>query len=91
MFTAEATSGDEGYLSDRGLIPLPAAERNAVRQASAALTPSARLIKELRDTGESFFDLALRMSATHKTYFLDLYAPDEARLSAWLERARASG
>ncbi|MBY0399066.1 PstS family phosphate ABC transporter substrate-binding protein [Myxococcota bacterium] len=38
-FTAEAASGDEGYLSDRGLIPLPAAERNAVRQSSASLTP----------------------------------------------------
>ncbi|MFO0691337.1 MAG: PstS family phosphate ABC transporter substrate-binding protein [Myxococcota bacterium] len=38
-FTSEAASGDEGYLSDRGLIPLPAAERNAVRQSSAALTP----------------------------------------------------
>jgi phosphate transport system substrate-binding protein len=38
-FTSEAASGDEGYLSDRGLIPLPAAERNAVRQASAKLTP----------------------------------------------------
>jgi phosphate transport system substrate-binding protein len=38
-FTSETTSGEEGYLSDRGLIPLPAAERNAVRQSSAALKP----------------------------------------------------
>jgi glutamate--cysteine ligase len=30
--------------------------------------------------GESFFDLALRMSATHKAYFLDLYPPNEERL-----------
>ena len=45
-----------------------------------ALTPSARLIRELRDTGESFFDLALRMSADHRRYFLDLYPPNTARL-----------
>jgi len=38
-FTSEAASGDEGYLADRGLIPLPATEREAVRQASVALTP----------------------------------------------------
>jgi len=40
-FTSEAATGEDGYLSDRGLIPLPAAERNAVRQASAKLTPYA--------------------------------------------------
>ena len=44
-----------------------------------ALTPSARLLAEL-SAGESFFDLALRMSATHKDYFLDLYPPNEERL-----------
>ena len=40
-------------------------------------TPSARLLRELQDTGESFFDLALRMSAAHKAYFLDLHAPND--------------
>jgi glutamate--cysteine ligase len=44
-------------------------------------TPSARLLKELADGGESFFDLALRMSAVHKGYFLDLYPPNDARLA----------
>ena len=44
-----------------------------------ALTPSARLLAGL-SAGESFFDLALRMSATHKDYFLDLYPPNEERL-----------
>ena len=38
-FTSETASGDEGYLSDRGLIPLPAADRKAVRDASLKLTP----------------------------------------------------
>lgn len=46
-------------------------------------TPSARLLKELADGGESFFDLALRMSALHKQSFLDLHAPDEARLAGF--------
>ena len=55
-----------------------------------ALTPSARLIKELRDTGESFFDLALRTSAVHKNYFLDLYAPDQRRLGEFAAQAEES-
>ncbi len=38
-FTSETASGDEGYLSDRGLIPLPAADRKAVRESSLKLTP----------------------------------------------------
>lgn len=40
-FTSEAASGEDGYLSDRGLIPLPAAERKAVRDQSVKLTPLA--------------------------------------------------
>lgn len=37
--TSETASGEDGYLSDRGLIPLPAAERKAVRESSLKLTP----------------------------------------------------
>jgi glutamate--cysteine ligase len=44
-----------------------------------SLTPSARMLKELESTGESFFDLALRMSRLHKEYFLALYAPNVGR------------
>jgi glutamate--cysteine ligase len=54
-----------------------------------ALTPSARLLAEL-SAGESFFDLALRMSATHKAYFLDLYPPNEERLREFSREARES-
>ena len=53
-------------------------------------TPSARLIAELRSTGESFFDLALRTSAAHKAYFLDLHPPDDARSAVFAEEARES-
>ena len=57
------------------------AQREKVDDVSR--TPSARLLKELADGGESFFDLALRMSALHKQSFLDLHQPDEARLAAF--------
>jgi phosphate transport system substrate-binding protein len=40
-FTSEAAFGPDGYLADRGLIPLPQAERERVRQQSTALTPLA--------------------------------------------------
>jgi hypothetical protein len=42
------------------------------------------------NAGESFFDLALRMSATHKAYFLDLYPPNEERLREFSQEAQQS-
>jgi glutamate--cysteine ligase len=53
----------------------------AAKIEDVRLTPSARLLAEMQATGESFFDLALRMSGIHKSYFLDLYTPNPARLS----------
>lgn len=37
-FTNEDTWGDEGYLADKGLIPLPTADREAVSKSATALT-----------------------------------------------------
>ena len=37
------------------------------------------MLGELESTGESFFDLALRMSRLHKEYFLALYPPNVDR------------
>ena len=54
------------------------------------LTPSARLMAELKTSGESFFQLALRTSAEHKKYFLDLFAPDERRLAQFAAQAADS-
>jgi glutamate--cysteine ligase len=51
----------------------------AAKIDDVARTPSARMLKELEITGESFFDLALRMSRLHKEYFLALYAPNVGR------------
>ena len=47
-------------------------------------------LEELRSTGESFAQLALRMSRVHKAYFLDLYPPNEQRLAEFAAEARES-
>jgi glutamate--cysteine ligase len=78
---------------DRGDASRPYSQALAVQAAKLAdvrLTPSARLMNELADTGESFFDLALRMSKTHKDYFLDLYPPNEERLAEFASQAQES-
>jgi glutamate--cysteine ligase len=62
----------------------------AAKLKDVALTPSARLMAELRSTGESFFDLALRMSRTHKAYCLDLYPPNKERLAELAVQAEES-
>lgn len=41
-FTSEGAWGDYGYLTDRGLIPLDAADRRTVAQAARNLTPLPR-------------------------------------------------
>jgi len=38
-FTSEKAWGDEGYLTDKGLIPMPTDERKAFADAAASLTP----------------------------------------------------
>jgi glutamate--cysteine ligase len=45
----------------------------AAKVENVALTPSARMLAEIESTGESFFELGLRMSRLHKEYFLALY------------------
>ena len=40
-FTSERAWGEEGYLSDRGLIPMPVEERSSVAAAVMSLTPLA--------------------------------------------------
>jgi glutamate--cysteine ligase len=53
-------------------------------------TPSARLLTEMRQTGETFFELAQRMSKMHKDYFLGLYPPNELRLAEFASQADES-
>jgi glutamate--cysteine ligase len=67
-----------------------ALEHQRAKLDDVALTPSARLLAEMRETGESFLDLALRMSKLHKDYFLDLYPPNERRLAEFASAAEES-
>jgi len=62
----------------------------AAKLSDVTLTPSARLLDELRTTGESFFEQALRMSTLHKDYFLEMYPPNEARLAEFGAAAEES-
>ena len=78
---------------DEGDPARPYAQALAVQQEKlrdVARTPSARLMSELQSTGESFFDLAQRMSSAHKAYFLELYPPNPARLDAFQKGAEES-
>jgi glutamate--cysteine ligase len=78
---------------DRGDPAKPYATALAAQTAKLAdvrLTPSARLLAELGSTGESFFELALRMSTMHKAYFRDLHTPNPQRLSELSAEAEES-
>ncbi|MEP7315003.1 MAG: glutamate--cysteine ligase, partial [Pseudomonadota bacterium] len=56
----------------------------------AEQTPSARLLKELADSKEDFFAMTLRMSAAHKSYFLELHPQNPERLAEFAAQARES-
>jgi phosphate transport system substrate-binding protein len=38
-FTSDVASGEDGYLADKGLIPLPEGDRTAVRDQAVSFTP----------------------------------------------------
>ena len=42
-FTSEKACGEEGYLSEKGLIPMPEGERGRFRYDSKTLTPMSAL------------------------------------------------
>lgn len=80
-------------LLDVGLPSKPYAAALATQAAKVqdvSLTPAARLLEEMRTTGESFFELALRMSHAHKGYFLELHPPNEQRLEELRREAEDS-
>ena len=80
-------------LLDEGDAQRPHAAALALQAAKledVERTPSAQLIKELRETGESFFEFALRTSRTHKDYFLELHPPDAHRLRQFADEAAES-
>ncbi len=67
-----------------------ALEQQRAKIDEAERTPSARLLTEMAQTGESFFELAQRMSKMHKDYFLDLHPPNERRLAEFAAAAQES-
>jgi glutamate--cysteine ligase len=78
---------------DRGDPAQPYSSALAVQSAkieNVSLTPSARMLAELESSGESFFELALRMSRLHKEYFLALESPNPARLAEFKAAAEES-
>jgi glutamate--cysteine ligase len=55
-----------------------------------AQTPSARMLRELRETDGSFTSLALRMSRAHKDYMLGAFPRNEARWREFAAEAEES-
>ena len=74
--------------NDRPYSAALAVQKQKLLDAEA--TPSARLLRELQQSGESFFELALRMSRMYKRYFLDLNPPERARLAEFATEAETS-
>jgi glutamate--cysteine ligase len=67
-----------------------ALEAQTAKVLNPALTPSARTLAELAQTGVGFADFALEMSAAHKSYFLELHPPNEKRLEEFRVEADES-
>jgi glutamate--cysteine ligase len=67
-----------------------ALEQQRAKVDDVERTPSARLLGEMRQRGESFVQLARRMSKLHKDYFLGLYPPNESRLAEFGAAAQES-
>jgi glutamate--cysteine ligase len=80
-------------LLDHGEAARPytsALEQQRAKIDDVERTPSARLLADMRQSGESFFQLAQRMSKLHKDYFLGLYPPNERRLAEFAAAAQES-
>ena len=67
-----------------------ALETQCAKILDPSLTPSARTVLELQNSGQSFADFALQMSTAYKSYFLELHAPNEPRLEEFRSEAAQS-
>jgi len=67
-----------------------AVARVAARVDDLDLTPSARILREMREAGTDFFDLALDYSQRQMAYFARRAPLPEARLEQFVTEARAS-
>jgi glutamate--cysteine ligase len=62
----------------------------AQKISNVEATPSARVLKELKTTGESFFAFGMRLSKGYKSYFNELVAPETVKFSALVAEASQS-
>ena len=53
-------------------------------------TPSARVLRHMRDEGVGFFHFAMDMATRHKAYFGEIEPLDEQRLAVYVDEAEAS-
>ena len=53
-------------------------------------TPSARLLQEVQDSGESFFQYAISMARSHRDYFASITPMSGQRHDEFSQEARAS-
>lgn len=67
-----------------------ALELQAAKIEDVSLTPSARILAEMRQEGESFFQFALRMSRQHQEYFAALPPMSPERLQEFEQEAARS-
>jgi glutamate--cysteine ligase len=67
-----------------------ALELQAAKLEDPSLTPSARILAEMRQEGESFFRFALRMSQQHREYFAAMPPMSPARLAEFEAEAEHS-
>jgi glutamate--cysteine ligase len=67
-----------------------ALELQAAKIEDAALTPSAKILAEMRQERETFFEFALRMSEQHCEYFAALPAMSPDRLASFTAEAERS-
>ena len=80
----ELLDGDEGGERYRDAL-----RAQRVKVEDSASTPSARVLREMRDRGESFFEFAMRSSEERRAECLKRPLPDE-RFAAMRESAEQS-
>nr|MDJ0812671.1 glutamate--cysteine ligase [Woeseiaceae bacterium] len=56
----------------------------------ASLTPSARVLKQVRESGESFFHYAMSMARSHRDYFASITPMTDQRHDEFLTEAEQS-
>ena len=58
--------------------------------ADTSKTPSARLLADLRETGDSFFEYAMNMARSHRDYFASIAPISPQRLAEFSDEAARS-